>query len=153
MVHGHVVPEISYYGTVDGADPPLTIYTMSYLRGIRALTLLFAKWNWTRWRKPGTFALSGTLLGKEYLFPRLGSKYPSRLLMSGRYFARCWSKPQYTTMEARADTRDTIQHRLTLLMASPLSIPGASAISKLEHSLPALFGQEYPQNSYTWRPL
>lgn len=39
-VHGDRVPEISYHGMVDGADPPLTIYTMPYLQGISCLDAL-----------------------------------------------------------------------------------------------------------------
>jgi hypothetical protein len=39
-VHGDLVPEVSYYGEVDGADPPLTIYTMPYLPGISCLDAL-----------------------------------------------------------------------------------------------------------------
>ena len=32
-IHGDLVPEITYHGNVDGADPPLFIYSMPYLRG------------------------------------------------------------------------------------------------------------------------
>ena len=39
-VHGDLVPEVSYHGEVDGADPPLSIYTMPYLRGISCLDAL-----------------------------------------------------------------------------------------------------------------
>lgn len=39
-IHGYLVPEISHTGIVDGADPPLTIYTMPYLRGISCLDAL-----------------------------------------------------------------------------------------------------------------
>ena len=39
-VHGDLVPAASYYGEVDGADPPLSIYTMPYLRGISCLDAL-----------------------------------------------------------------------------------------------------------------
>jgi hypothetical protein len=39
-VHGCLVPAISFGGMVDGADPPLTIYIMPYLRGISCLDAL-----------------------------------------------------------------------------------------------------------------
>lgn len=39
-IHGHLVPRISHAGIVDGADPPLTIYTMPYLQGISCLDAL-----------------------------------------------------------------------------------------------------------------
>lgn len=42
-VHGDLVPEISHYGVVDGACPPLTIYTMPYLRGISCLDALICQ--------------------------------------------------------------------------------------------------------------
>lgn len=32
-IHGDLVPELSCHGNVDGADPPLTIYSMTYMRG------------------------------------------------------------------------------------------------------------------------
>jgi hypothetical protein len=39
-IHGHLVPTSSRYGVMDGADPPLTIYTMPYLKGISCLDAL-----------------------------------------------------------------------------------------------------------------
>jgi hypothetical protein len=39
-IHGCLVPTTSHYGMVDGADPPLTIYTMPYLKGISCLDAL-----------------------------------------------------------------------------------------------------------------
>lgn len=32
-VHGYLVPESTCHGKVEGADPPLSIYSMTYLRG------------------------------------------------------------------------------------------------------------------------
>lgn len=32
-IHGELVPELTCHGNVEGADPPLTIYSMTYLRG------------------------------------------------------------------------------------------------------------------------
>ena len=42
-VHGDLVPEISRHGMVEGANPPLTIYTMPYLRGISCLDALLCQ--------------------------------------------------------------------------------------------------------------
>lgn len=39
-VHGCLVPEMRQNGMVDGANPPLTIYTMPYLPGISCLDAL-----------------------------------------------------------------------------------------------------------------
>lgn len=33
QVHGQLVPESTWHGNVEGADPPLFIYSMPYLRG------------------------------------------------------------------------------------------------------------------------
>lgn len=38
--HGYLVPATSRYDVMDGADPPLTIYTMPYLKGISCLDAL-----------------------------------------------------------------------------------------------------------------
>lgn len=32
-IHGDLVPESTYHGNVEGADPPLLIYSMPYLGG------------------------------------------------------------------------------------------------------------------------
>lgn len=39
-IHGPLVPKVSQQGMVDGADPPLAIYTMTYLPGISCLDAL-----------------------------------------------------------------------------------------------------------------
>lgn len=39
-VHGELVPQSTYHGTVDGADPPLSIYSMPYLRGSSCIETL-----------------------------------------------------------------------------------------------------------------
>lgn len=62
-----------------------------------------------------------------------------------RYFASCWSKPHNTTAEQRAEALAGIQRRFALLKEAQPPIPEASAVSDLVHSLPTLFGQEYPQ--------
>lgn len=42
-VHGHLVPETSFNGPVEGAEPPLAIYTMPYLRGVSCLDALLCQ--------------------------------------------------------------------------------------------------------------
>lgn len=43
-IHGcQLVPEVTYHGQMTAADPPLHIYTMSYLRGIPPLAALGSK--------------------------------------------------------------------------------------------------------------
>jgi hypothetical protein len=39
-IHGPLVPKVSQHGSVDGADPPLAIYTMPYLPGISCFDAL-----------------------------------------------------------------------------------------------------------------
>ncbi|OJD10568.1 hypothetical protein AJ78_08462 [Emergomyces pasteurianus Ep9510] len=122
-VHGDLVPETSHYGMVDGADPPLTLYTMPYLRGISCLDALTC----------------------QVVMDRVAeARHVCFVQHLARYFARCWSKPQHTTIEARAETLDGIQRRLALLISSSSGL-GAQAVLELERSLPTFFGQEYPQ--------
>ncbi|KAF2685931.1 hypothetical protein K458DRAFT_430612 [Lentithecium fluviatile CBS 122367] len=76
------------------------------------------------------------------------AKHVCFVLHLARYFARCWSEPQYVTAKARAESLEGIQCRLTLLMGSPSRVLGTSqrsAVSELERSLPTLFAREYPQ--------
>lgn len=92
------------------------------------------------------FALFGTLPGRFDTLPavQVWVDTPAMLLIPVRYFARCWSKPQYVTTEARAESLERIQRRLALLIGSS-SVLGTSAVSELDHSLPTLFAWEYPQ--------
>lgn len=39
-VHGDLVPESAFHGSVEGADPPLFIYSMPYLRGSSYIEVL-----------------------------------------------------------------------------------------------------------------
>ncbi|KID85788.1 Protein kinase-like domain protein [Metarhizium guizhouense ARSEF 977] len=123
-IHGYFVPEISHAGIVDGADAPLTIYTMPYLRGISCLDAL-----------PCQVEMDEVAEVRHTCFIR----------HLARYFARCLSKPQRTTTEAQTETLDGIQRRLALVRSSPSSIIGTPAWWELERSLPTLFGRDYPQ--------
>ncbi|GKT80885.1 Mus38-like protein [Colletotrichum tofieldiae] len=44
-IHGDLVPESTYHGNVDGADPPLSIYSMPYLRGASCIEVLAVQVN------------------------------------------------------------------------------------------------------------
>jgi hypothetical protein len=39
-IHGDLVPNSAYHGNVEGADPPLSIYSMPYLRGSSYIEVL-----------------------------------------------------------------------------------------------------------------
>lgn len=39
-IHGDLVPESTCHGNVEGADPPLSIYSMPYLRGSSCIEVL-----------------------------------------------------------------------------------------------------------------
>ncbi|KAI3390254.1 hypothetical protein diail_10855 [Diaporthe ilicicola] len=121
-IHGDLVPATSRYGVIDGADPPLTIYTMPYLKGTSCLNALDCQ-----------VEMDEASVARHVCFVR----------HLARYFARCWLKPQQVTAEARAEAMDGVQRRLVLLSSS--CILGASTVSELERSLPILFAQEYPQ--------
>ncbi|KID63586.1 Protein kinase-like domain protein, partial [Metarhizium brunneum ARSEF 3297] len=125
-IHGYLVPRISHAGIVDGADPPLTIYTMPYLQGISCLD-----------------ALTCQVEMGEVAEARHTCFIPCRHL--ARYFARCLSKPLHTTTEAQTETLDGIQRRLALVRSSSLSIFETPSWWELERSLPALFARHYPQ--------
>ncbi|KAL1846486.1 hypothetical protein Daus18300_014236 [Diaporthe australafricana] len=116
--HGDLVPATSRCDVMDGADPPLTIYTMPYLRGISCLDALACQ-------------------------VEMDEATEARHVYFVRHLPRCWLKPQQVTAEARAEALDGVRRRLVLLSSS--CILGASMMPELERSLPILFGQEYPQ--------
>lgn len=39
-IHGHLVPYSTNHGPMDGSDPPLSIYSMPYLRGSSCIEVL-----------------------------------------------------------------------------------------------------------------
>ena len=95
-IHSKLVPETSHNGIVDGADLPLTIYTMLYLRGMPCLDALTCR-----------VEMDGGETDRHMCFIR---------------HRRCLSKPQDTITEARTATLDVIQDRLALVRTSSSSI-------------------------------
>ena len=69
----------------------------------------------------------------------------SILLIFVRYFARYWLKPQPVDVQVQIERQAGIRCRLSNLRESLLSVLPSSIISELEHRLPILFSQEYPQ--------
>ncbi|KAJ2896327.1 uncharacterized protein MKZ38_005626 [Zalerion maritima] len=122
VVHGDLVPEVSYYGEVDvDMDGVVEAKHICFVRHLA---------RYGRQRITCCWAEADVLATTAHAV---------------RYFARSWSKPQQTTAEARAETLGGVQRRLALLFESSLSFLGDSAASKLKRSLPTLFGQEYRQ--------
>lgn len=149
-IHGSLVPKPSRHGQMNGADPPLAIYTMPYVPGISCLDALACHVD----MDDATEARHASFirhLARLVTLPTKCTRRPPQVLrgicylcLLTRYFARCWSNPQCITSEARAESLRSIQRKLTLLKTSS-SILGTSAVSELERNLPELFAQEYPQ--------
>ncbi|KAF4983608.1 hypothetical protein FZEAL_1017 [Fusarium zealandicum] len=124
-IHGDLVPESAYHGDVEGADPPLSIYSMPYLRGASYIEVLDCQVE----MDPDEEAKHGVLV--KHL---------------ARYFARCLSNPQPVDPKVQAEQQEEIRKRLARLVEeSPSSILLDSMLSKLIESLPSLFSQDYPQ--------
>ncbi len=92
VFHGYLVPETSHYGMVDGADPPLAIYTMPYLRGISCLDALACQ-----------VEMDGVAEAKHFCFvrhlARYGGQHIARLLVWGRRRCRDCSYPLGTLLD------------------------------------------------------
>ncbi|EFY91195.1 hypothetical protein MAC_02866 [Metarhizium acridum CQMa 102] len=124
-IHGDLVPESTYHGNVEGADPPLSIYSMPYLRGLCCLEIL-------------PFQIE--------MDPDEEEKHGVFIKHLARYFARCWSFPQSVDHQIQAEKQDGIRKRLARLAEElPSSILPDSMLPKLIEALPSLFGQDYPQ--------
>ncbi|KAH7019744.1 hypothetical protein EDB80DRAFT_746505 [Ilyonectria destructans] len=124
-IHGDLVPKSAYHGIVEGADPPLSIYSMPYLRGSSYIEV---------------FAFQVEMDPDEEAKHRVFVKHLAR------YFARCWSCPQSVDRQIQADQQEGIRKRLArLIEESPSSILLTPMLSKLVESLPSLFSQNYPQ--------
>ncbi|KAH7175791.1 hypothetical protein EDB81DRAFT_23763 [Dactylonectria macrodidyma] len=125
-IHGAIVPESAYHGNVEGANPPLSIYSMTYLKGSSCIEA-----------SPFEVEMEPNEKDKQEVF----------IKHLARYFARCWSSPQSIDRKTQAEQQEEIRKRLTrLLQELPSSIlPLNSMLSKLVESLPSLFSQDYPQ--------
>ncbi|KAH6957950.1 hypothetical protein BKA56DRAFT_601658 [Ilyonectria sp. MPI-CAGE-AT-0026] len=124
-IHGDLVPKSTYDGNVEGADPPLSIYSMPYLRGSSCIE---------------------SLPFQVEMDPDEEAKHAVFVKHLARYFARCWLSPQSVGRQAQAEQQEGIRKRIARLVEeSPSSILLNSMLSKLIESLPSLFSQDYPQ--------
>ncbi|KAI5864082.1 kinase-like domain-containing protein [Durotheca rogersii] len=124
-IHGDLVPESTCHGNVAGADPPLSIYSMPYLRGSSCIEVL-------------AFQVE--------MDPDEEAKHGVFVKHLARYFARCWSSSRSVDGQTRAEKQEGIRKRLARLAEElPSSILPDSMLSKLIENLPSLFSQDYPQ--------
>ncbi|UNI20472.1 hypothetical protein JDV02_006553 [Purpureocillium takamizusanense] len=124
-IHGDLVPESTCHGNLEGADPPLFIYSMPYLRGSPCIEVLSFEVE----MDPGDEA-------KHRVFVK----------HLARYFARCWSSSRSVHRRPQANQQEEICKRLSRLAEEPLSsiLPNAT-LPKLIEGLPSLFSRDYPQ--------
>ncbi|KAL2280906.1 hypothetical protein FJTKL_12216 [Diaporthe vaccinii] len=127
QIHGDLVPEPVCHGDVDASEPPLSIYSMPYLRGTSTALVEVQSVE---------VEMSNDEEGKHEMLIR----------HLGRYFARCWSNPQSVDLQIQMAQRDRIRKQLTKLMEElPTSTLSKSTLSGLIDSLTSLFEQDYPQ--------
>ncbi|KAK5995742.1 hypothetical protein PT974_04160 [Cladobotryum mycophilum] len=62
-----------------------------------------------------------------------------------RYFARCWSTPQFVEPSILADRQTDISRKLAILKALPSPPVSIPILSELESILPQLFSSSHPQ--------
>ncbi|KAH8781053.1 hypothetical protein F5883DRAFT_625925 [Diaporthe sp. PMI_573] len=124
-IHGGLVPELTCHGNVEGADPPLFIYSMSYLRGCALIEVQSVEIEMSSDEE---------------------AKHERLIRHLARYFARCWSNPQTVDLQTQVAQRARIHNLLTRLVGelppSALSKPGLSC---LIDSLDSSFNQIYPR--------
>ncbi|KAM3452573.1 hypothetical protein MY3296_004462 [Beauveria thailandica] len=123
-IHGTLVPESTCHGNVEGADPPLLIHSMPYLRGSSCINVL-------------AFQVE--------MDPDEQTKHEVFVKHLARYFARCWSSSRLVSHQSQADKQEGIRKRLARLAEESPSILPGSILSKLLETLPSLFSQDYPQ--------
>ncbi|KAI0543856.1 hypothetical protein F4679DRAFT_567122 [Xylaria curta] len=124
-IHGNLVPESNCHGRMEGADPPLFIYSMPYLRGSSCIEVLAFQ-----------VEMNSDEEAKHKVFIR----------HLARYFARCWSSSRPVDGQAQAEKQEEIRKRLARIADElPSSILPNWLLSKLIENLPLLFSQDYPQ--------
>ncbi|KAI0468719.1 hypothetical protein F4859DRAFT_490108 [Xylaria cf. heliscus] len=124
-IHGDLVPESTCHGNMEGADPPLSIYSMPYLRGSSYIEAL-----------PFQVEMDSDEKARHKAFMK----------HLARYFAQCLLCPQSFNCQVQAEWQEGIRTRLIRLIEElPSSIPLHSMLSKLIEFLPSLFSQNYPQ--------
>ncbi|KAK2009982.1 hypothetical protein LZ32DRAFT_639672 [Colletotrichum eremochloae] len=124
-IHGDLVPESTCHGDVEGADPPLSIYSMSYLRGSSRIEVL-------------AFHVE--------LDPEEEANHGVFVKHLAWYFARCWSNPRPVDRQTQAEKQEGVRKRLSRLVEeSPPSMLLKPMLSRLIENLPSLFSPDYPQ--------
>ncbi|KZZ99739.1 Protein kinase-like domain protein [Moelleriella libera RCEF 2490] len=123
-IHGALVPESTCHGNVEGADPPLSIHSMPYLRGSSCINVL-------------AFQVE--------MDPDEQTKHEVFVKHLARYFARSWSNPRLVSHRSQADKQEGIRKRLARLAEESPSILPDSILSRLLETLPSLFSQDHPQ--------
>lgn len=124
-IHGDLVPESTYHGNVEGADPPLLIYSMPYLGGSSYIEAM---------------AFQVEMDSAEEAMHRVFVRHLAR------YFARCWFNPLSVDHQTQAKHQKRIRMNLSRLMEElPPSILPSSMLSLLIENLPLLFSPDYPQ--------
>ncbi|KAL4791098.1 hypothetical protein BDV19DRAFT_371215 [Aspergillus venezuelensis] len=114
-IHGHLVPNFTYHGLVEGADRPLSIYVMPYLPGVSSIEVFECE---------------------AELNCETEARHTCFMQHLARYFARAWSKPQSIDPVTRKQTETGIRRRLQVLK-------GATGLD-LEKYVPSLFDADYP---------
>ncbi|KAJ4323826.1 hypothetical protein N0V84_004172 [Fusarium piperis] len=123
-IHGELMPESTFHGSVEGSDPPLSIYSMPYLRGSSCVEVL-------------AFQVE--------MDPDEEAKHQVFVKHLAQYFARCWASPRPIDRQTQAEKQEGIRKRLTRLAKEPSSsILPNSVLTKLIESLPSLFSQDCP---------
>lgn len=93
-IHGQIVPKATLHGPVQGAEPPLFIYTMPHLRGTSYFDILPCQVD---------------------MYPTEEARHTVFIQHLARYFARCWSNPQVAEPEAQVENPNNIVNRLVRL--------------------------------------
>ncbi|KAF5230436.1 hypothetical protein FAUST_9803 [Fusarium austroamericanum] len=115
-IHGNLVPESTFHGNMEGADPPLFIYSMPYLRG-------------------------SSYTGVQAFWVEMDSNEES----TQRAFVKDLARSQPVDHQTQAKKQLGIYKRLTRLAEESPPVLSKSILSKLIEALPSMFGNDYPQ--------
>ena len=141
-IHAHLVPESTYHGKVKGAEPPIFIYSMSYVRGASCIKFM-----------PSSVELDPEEKAKQANLVKHLARYTSyklrtiqrHLLTYSRCFADCWLQPLLVDRKTQVEQQEGIRQRLVRLAEESPSVLSNTVLSKLIDALPSLFSQDYPQ--------
>jgi hypothetical protein len=144
-IHGSLVPEVTPYGMMKGADPPLAIYAMTYLPGIPCLEALSHSGEMDSEDEARHSCYVKHLARQVTIHVVSVGSLPDPVLTLARYFARSWSNPQLVDAQVRAERQAEIHCKLVTFKQCPSPSLPSSAVSELVHNLSVLFSQEHPQ--------